>query len=113
MPRDCQNDNFYKILDNLDAYIARGTHHMKWALADKKKIGHFELLKKLVDIFPEAENYIKEKLAIDISEISNDISQLTEFAIDDAKYRLTKERADFITKLIFFRYNKIRKMFGL
>jgi hypothetical protein len=100
-------------LANLAAYVDKGTHHMKWALADAKKIGHFELLQKLVSAFPEAENYIKEKLVVDISEISSDISQLTEFAIDNEKYRLTKERADFITKLILFRYSKIRQMFGL
>lgn len=108
-----QNQDFKKQLSNLDAYINKGTHHMKWAFGDTKNAGHFELLQKLVDKFPEMESVIKDKLGIDITAIYNDILQLTEFKLEDSRYSLTKERANFIIKLIEFRYNKAKKMFGV
>jgi hypothetical protein len=86
---------------------------MKWLMSDAKQAGHFELLEKLVAKFPETEQTIRNKLHIDISGISQEIWQLTEFQIDNGQYRLTKERAHFITHLLDFRYTKLRKMFHI
>ncbi len=113
MGYEIQNQDFVKKLSNIEAYIDKGTHHMKWELKDKKNARHFELLEKLVAKFPDTENIIKAKLKVDITKVYNDILQLTEFDIDDSKYALTKERANFIIKLIDFRYNKAKKMFGV
>lgn len=106
-------DDLAKKLSNLEVYINKGTHHMKWELADTRNAGHFELLKKIIAIFPETEDTIKAKLKTDISSISKDITQLTRFEIHNKSYKLTQERADFITKLIEFRYSKVRETFGL
>jgi hypothetical protein len=113
MGYEIQSQDFAKRLGNLEAYINKGTHHMKWALGNTKNAGHFELLQKLVTKFPETESIIKNKLSIDITAVYNDILQLTEFNIDDSSYVLTIERANFIIKLIEFRYNKAKKIFGV
>ncbi len=107
------SENISTKLSNLETYINKGTHHMKWLMSDAKHAGHFELLEKLVAKFPQTEQSIRTKLHIDISAISQDILQLTEFHIHNTKYTLTKERADFITQLLEFRYTKLRKMFNV
>ena len=99
-------------LSNLEAYINKGTHHMKWLMSDAKHAGHFELLQKLVAKFPQIEQSILTKLHRDISVISQEILQLTDFPIHNRNYILTKERAHFITKLIESRYTKLREMFN-
>jgi hypothetical protein len=106
-------NGFSKKIASLEAYVGKGTHHMKWALNDKKKVQHFKLLEKLIEKFPKTEDLIKAKLKIDILPLYDDILQLTAFDIQDRHYKLTRERADFIIKLLEFRYNKIKKLFGI
>lgn len=102
-----------KSMKNLVSYMNKGTHHMKFSLFDGNKAGHVELLQKIVYNFPETENYIKTTLSTDISSIAQSIRELCEFEIYDDRYRLTKERADFIINIIMFRYDWIRKEFKL
>ena len=113
MGYDILAKNISKKLSNLEAYVNKGTHHMMWLRSDIKHAGHFELLQKLVDKFPQTKQSIITKLQIDISPISQDILQLTEFHIHNPFYKLTEERANFIIKLIDFRYTKLRKMFNV
>jgi len=113
MGYDILSKNISKKLSNLEAYINKGTHHMMWLTSDAKHAGHFELLQKLVAKFPETKQLIITKLQIDISAISQDILQLTEFNIHNLLYKLTEERANFIIKLIEVRYTKLRKTFNV
>lgn len=113
MGYEIQQQDFTKRLSNLAAYINKGTHHMKWESQDTNNAKHFELLQKLIAKFPKTEAIIKAKLKIDITPVYNDILQLTEFNLDDSRYALTAQRANFIIKLIEFRYNTAKKMFGL
>lgn len=113
MGYDILPENIKKRLANLEPYINKGTHHMMWSINDTKHAGHCELLEKLVAKFPQTIQVIKAKLRTDISAIAKEIEQLTEYDIRNEKYKLSKERADFITQLIEFRYNRLRKMFNL
>lgn len=99
-------------LSILESYVSKGTHHMKWELADTKNAGHFELLEKLVCKFPETESVIRSKINVDISALASVVSQLTQFTLQDQRYALSKERADFIIELIKFRFNKIKEIFN-
>lgn len=102
-----------KNLRELEKYFLSGIHHMKFSLDDAKKAGHLELLKKIMYNFPKVEQYIKEKLEIDISTISQVISELCLFDIDDKRYSLSKERADFIIKLLCYRFNRLKEEFNI
>lgn len=113
MGYEVRQEHMERRLKNLVNYINKGTHHMKFSLSDQNKAGHVELLHKIVYNFPETESYIKAILSTDISEITQIIHKLCKFDIHDDRYRLTEDRANFIIKIITFRYNWIRKEFKL
>jgi hypothetical protein len=95
----------------LEAHIKKGMHHMKWSLHDEKKAGHIEILQKLMYTFPEAKEYLSNKLSIDISAISKDIKELVSFPIE--QYSLSEVRAQFIIDMLLFRFNFIKKECGI
>lgn len=91
--------------------IKNGHHHMKWHISDEKQANHFELLEKLVKQFPECKEIIMSILQRDISQVFTEISALTEFELADERYRLTPKRADFIIKMLGFRFEYANRMF--
>lgn len=91
----------------------KGYHHMKWQIDDASQANHFELLERLVEQFPECKAMIKAILDNDISTAYDDILELTKFDIADEKYKLTSKRADFIIKMLDFRYNYVKKLLKL
>lgn len=93
----------------LEQYLKRGYHHMKWALSDNKSAGHLELLQKLRYHFPETLGYMKNIFDIDILTVTEDIENLTKFTINDERYKLSKERAGYIIELIVYRFNSIKR----
>lgn len=106
------DENIDKQLSNIENYVNKGSHHIKWKQNDAKNAGHFELLEKMVETFPEIKDVIKSKLSIDISKLQDDISELQKFEISDERYKLSDKRADFIMKLIEYKFEKLKKMFA-
>ena len=87
-----------------------GYHHMKWQIDDAEQANHFKLLEMLVAKHPEVKAIMLSILATDITPIFEQIHELTQFDLLDAKYKLTNERADFIIKFLEFRYNYAKKL---
>lgn len=96
-----------------DKLARKGQHHMKWQIDDKKQANHFDLLENMVAQFPDCEGFIVSLLQQDISPAIEEIKQLTAFEIADERYRLTTQRAEFIVKMIEYRYNYVKRLFKL
>jgi hypothetical protein len=86
---------------------------MKWALGDEKQAKHFELLQKIAEKYPETLSIFSGILENDLSEVFDDIMDMTRFEIIDERYKLSGIRADFIIKLINYRFQYAKKIFDL
>ena len=98
-----------KRLNNLDSYIAKGTHHMKWHMNDAKQQGHFELLANLITHSPSTKDTMAELLHCDLSALYDRIIGLTRYDIRNENYRLTPERAEFMIALLKARHQKAKE----
>lgn len=98
-----------KRLNNLDGYIAKGTHHMKWRMEDEKQQGHFELLDNLIGYHPSAKDIMAELLHCDLTALYDSIMGMTRYDIRNPNYRLTPERAEFMIALLKARHQKAKE----
>ena len=87
--------------NGLDNYIYKGRHHIKWDLESKEKLGHFEIITKLIQEFPQTLPWLKECLNFPEEKISDTIVSLKDFnrGIISEKYQLSQKRIDFMIKL--------------
>jgi len=89
--------------EEIKRYVLRGTHHIKWHIGDPKKAKHNELLKMLASEYPETRDIMLNclsKVNSNVFEgILSDLSQLNDISV-----KLTRERADFMLKLLNFRH---------
>ncbi len=97
--------------------IKNGYHHMKWQLYDNKPANHkpdnhFTLLQKMVGQFPECLSTIQNVINQDISGFLEEIDSLCEFEILDERYKLSNKRADFIKRIIEYRLQHAKELFG-
>ncbi|MCB1782864.1 MAG: HipA domain-containing protein [Alphaproteobacteria bacterium] len=99
-------------LQNLGAYIDKGTHHMRWGINDPRHVGHFELLQKLASTYPQTQPEMARILSQDPSPLCEDIKRLTEFDIQNPEYCLTPRRADFMTRLLTARHQRAQEAIG-
>jgi hypothetical protein len=93
---------------NYPGYIEnplRGKHHMKWSQNDERQLGHFELIRKLADTYPETRSVMISCLEkINHTDFEDILNDLVEFEIP---VRLNPERAKFMLKLLDFRHAKL------
>lgn len=106
-------ENIAKQKQNIASYIAKGTHHMKWNMADEKQQGHFELLQRLVAHSPEALSAMEPMLRCDLAGLYDKIRSFTTFEIHNPRYRLTPERAEFMVALLDARFRKAKEVLDL
>jgi hypothetical protein len=97
---DILNEKIDNKLNALEAHINKGTHHLKWKLNDKNKCKHFELLKLLAVKYPFSLDIMRNIINIDCNAAFNQIRELCNFDIQNEKFRLTRQRADFICEQI-------------
>lgn len=102
-----QKMNKFSDRENLERYVTRGHHHMRWRQTDPKQQGHSEMMGTLVDLYPELESRIVSRLkAFDMEAFTSMIKVLTEFEL---LAPLSSMRAEFVIKLTEFRYNVLCK----
>lgn len=94
------NEDIDNKLNRLNANINNRTHHLKWKLNDEKKCKHFDLLKLLAEKYPFYLDTMKNIVNIDCNAAFNEIKELCNFDIQNEKYQLTRQRADFICEQI-------------
>lgn len=90
-----------------DRYIAKGKHHLKWSLDDPVQ-GHFDLLQRAVDEWPDTLDAVRAKLNFPsetLSEVTGDLPEL------NAAIPLSKERYAFILRLLNERLALLKAMF--
>ena len=97
-------------LPQLDAawvatYVARGRHHIKWLLDDKKGQPHVEMLLHLARVFPA----IRARMRIlALSSIEPIIQSIRVFTTVAFPLPLTVARADFMERLLRARLERLR-----
>ena len=100
-------------LNKLEKMTKDGYHHMKWELHDEIHSKHFELLEKVIARHPETKPIMAAVLAHGIKGVFDDIWELSKFDLADARYKLTNKRADFIIKMLEYRYNYAKKLLNI
>lgn len=79
-------------------YILRGTHHMKWRQEDAQRCGHFEMVRRLIHLFPEQRTRLREAIAqFDIAALDTILEHLCNHVLP---VPLTAERARFMLQLV-------------
>jgi hypothetical protein len=110
--REMDEEKIQRILHSEEmfhAYVNRGKSEIHW---ESQKINHFQLLKSLINEDHNLKTKIKnlidkiniEKLKKFVDEIDHDIPQAFE------EYKISKERKEFIVKLVTLRVENIKKI---
>ncbi|HET7675462.1 MAG TPA: HipA domain-containing protein [Gammaproteobacteria bacterium] len=87
--------------EGMEAYVAKGLHHMRWELGGAR-LQHAELLAKLSSFYPRARDYVLECLNSVVPEdFDGAIHGLTQI---ETPQPLTPERADLMARLLRFRH---------
>lgn len=98
-------------LDNLEKYIwaPRAAHHMKWNREDEKRIRHIDFLKQLTEQFPKMKEYMYSCLNFSLKSFEKEVFELLDLSntLSEPYVKLTSERANFIIKIIEYRFQKI------
>lgn len=90
----------------LQRYIQRGRHHLKWQLHDKKSCGHLELLQKILQQSPATRTAMLSVLDFDPAALHHAILPLCDMTLT---VRLTPRRARFMENLLLARQNRLRE----
>lgn len=93
--------------NRFDRYIENGKHHLKWSLDDPVQ-AHFELLKRVVDEWPDTLDAVCTKLNFSVGELSEVTGDLLRL---DAAIPLSRERYTFILRLLTERLALLKSMF--
>lgn len=92
---------------SIDRYIGKGKHHLKWSMDDPVQ-GHFDLLKRAVEEWPDTRDAVCAKLnfpAGDLSDVTADLLRL------NAAIPLSQDRYAFILRLLTERLALLKAMF--
>lgn len=91
-----------------DRYIAKGTHHMKWAKADAEKCGHVGMIGKMVHAFPEVRAGLLQKINhFSVEALDNRLAHLEQLALP---VPLTNARRRLYVRLIDIRQRNIQSI---
>jgi hypothetical protein len=113
--REIEDDKMRKMMGDevmISAYINRGDSEIHW---DGKKISHFELIKKVNNLYPETVKLIiaRVKQKFNEKELKHRIENIDLELPDSLKeHKLPQDRKDFIFKLIFLRAQKLITLIG-
>ncbi len=89
-------------------YVQKGTHHVSWSLERPQIKGHFELLAKVVEEWPETKPFLRNR----ISDVT--MHELVDVVLDlvhlPAPVALSGPRLDFILRLLETRLGKLKAL---
>lgn len=98
-------------LSNLEKYVwaPKATHHMKWNREDEKRIKHIDFLKQLAEQFPTMKENMYRCLNFSLKSFEKEVFELLDLSntLSEPYVKLTSERANFIIKIIEYRFQKI------
>lgn len=101
-----------KFLDNeqIEAYVRRGKHHMKWHFEDSRQMSHMEMVDKLIEIDGRSISIIRQCLDIDVDAIETTIFRYTEMG---SKEPFRTARATAVSNVVMKRIAMLRSRVGL
>ena len=89
----------------LNRYVGRGTHHMRWHIADEQPAQHIVLVQRFLEYAPGLREHVKSRLSgFDTVAMRAMITGMTEFQIP---IPLSPTRAEFVCRLTEARYQKL------
>lgn len=91
---------------DIDRYVARGRHHVKWARSDAGRTGHVELVRRLAVEWKAADTSLRRMADISIDPILSDISALSEASVS---VPLTPTRINLMLRLLVRRSQLLRQ----
>ena len=112
----------YEILEekfdsfNINAYIKRGRHHMKFKLTDDNKdkfLGeqHLEMIKQLYYTYPKiVSSKLKKIFNFKCESFKKELLVMSKIETYEG-FELTNDRIDFIVKLLYARINFLREWY--
>lgn len=88
----------------LESYIVRGYHHMRWRGEDERQALHADLPRRLAERYPETRDAMLGCLAFSIDDAAAVFDRLCGFV---APHRLSRARADFMLRLLLRRRERL------
>lgn len=93
--------------EDMDRYIRKGHHHLRWSLAEPQLRGHFDLLERALEEWPETRTIAQSRLDFSAGELTEAIADLTELALP---VRLLPERMRFMLRLLQRRHQLLQSL---
>jgi hypothetical protein len=94
---------------DLDRYINKGYHHLKWSLDEQVPInGHLNLLRKVLSEWPQTCQTAKQRLDFSEKELAETFDDLTAL---DVPVCFSLERRSFILRLLRRRHELLKELF--
>lgn len=94
--------------ENYNRYVLKGNHHVSWALDEPRIKGHFTLLARALQEWPErrdaTSSIIKDVTTDALVDVISDLPRL------DCSVPLSKERFEFICRLLDLRLKMLREL---
>lgn len=89
----------------LESYIERGCHHVRWHIGDDRRAQHAALIRGLCEQVWGLREHVRSRLsAFNLDTMRGIIRNMTAF---DIPFPLTRERAEFVCRLIEARYRTL------
>jgi hypothetical protein len=88
----------------IDRYILRGTHHLRWRMEDARRLGHLEFIERFAEIRPAVKPTIVGMVGRDLSVAYEVIRKLTALNVP---VPLTEQRADAIIRVVDRRVERL------
>lgn len=91
-----------------EQYIMKGRHHMRWQLNDLDKCGHFDMVARVVALFPSTKPLLKSKIdRFSIAELAECLHLLSMLRMP---IPLSQPRSDLYLKLVSLRQQKLKEI---
>lgn len=95
--------------EDVNRYIAKGSHHVRWSLADATPLrGHITLLKRALAEWPDTRATAGERLNFSTAELAECFADLMELP---APLQLSPERSAFMLRLLIRRHEMLQSLF--
>lgn len=93
---------------DLERYLAKGTHHVKWSLNEQPPVqGHFDLLTQALKEWPETRERAMRRLDFSLEELGDSLSDLL---LLDAPVRLSDARHALMLRLLRHRRERLEAL---
>jgi hypothetical protein len=98
----------FRDANDIDRYIDKGLHHIRWDLTSPKRAGHFELLSLITEHRPHLKGAIATALTANFEPAFDEVRALTQLVVP---IPLSVERAESILRVVGRRIERLRAIY--